>query len=462
MPPPNHANTELPLPPEKTDLSEREIEIIRLLATGVSNKEIAQKLFISPNTVKVHLRNIFAKTGAVSRTEATLFAIRTGLVLVDTPLTSAPPAPEAALAAGLSSAADGAARPVTTPTTTPVRRPFAMGWAIAAMVLVVALIASPFIWRALTTVTTTPTAQANTPSPNPIRPRWQTSADLPVARRAFAVATYNNQIFVIAGETSESITAEVNRYDPATNQWESLSPKPVAVVEVSAAVVGGQVYVPGGRLAAGAVTNTVEAYDPATDTWEQRAPLPVALSAYALAVFEGRLYLFGGWDGTAYRADVFVYDPGQNVWATLGTMPIARGRAGVAVVNSQIYVMGGTDGTQPLTRNEAFDPNSATWTEREPLPAARLSMGLTTIADNVYLVGGEGEAGPSLTLQYSPIRDEWQAFESPPDITQWVQPGLAVLNGQSLYVFGGERNGQITATALHYQVLYYIAIPIIK
>jgi len=61
-------------------LSEREIEILQLVSQGKSNKEIAAELFISVNTVKVHIANIFTKINVSSRTEATLYAIEHGIV----------------------------------------------------------------------------------------------------------------------------------------------------------------------------------------------------------------------------------------------------------------------------------------------------------------------------------------------------------------------------------------------
>jgi DNA-binding NarL/FixJ family response regulator len=59
-------------------LSEREIEVLRLLAHGSTNKDIAQTLILSVRTVEAHLRNIYGKLGVRSRTEAALWAVKHG------------------------------------------------------------------------------------------------------------------------------------------------------------------------------------------------------------------------------------------------------------------------------------------------------------------------------------------------------------------------------------------------
>src|SRR5687768_2264503 len=68
---------------DESPLSEREADIMRQVVTGASNREIAITLAISPNTVKVHLRNIYEKLGVASRTEATLVVLREGWVEVE-------------------------------------------------------------------------------------------------------------------------------------------------------------------------------------------------------------------------------------------------------------------------------------------------------------------------------------------------------------------------------------------
>jgi two-component system NarL family response regulator len=62
------------------NLTARELEVLLLLAAGSSNKEISSKLFISETTVKSHMRGIFTKLNALSRTEAVAIATRRGLV----------------------------------------------------------------------------------------------------------------------------------------------------------------------------------------------------------------------------------------------------------------------------------------------------------------------------------------------------------------------------------------------
>ncbi len=61
-------------------ISERELEVLRLLAAGQSNKEIANRLSVSPNTVKTHIANLFGKLEVGRRTEAILRARELGML----------------------------------------------------------------------------------------------------------------------------------------------------------------------------------------------------------------------------------------------------------------------------------------------------------------------------------------------------------------------------------------------
>jgi DNA-binding CsgD family transcriptional regulator/DNA-binding transcriptional ArsR family regulator len=76
---PNTISSSPPSLIDLDDLSPREIDVLRLLAAGKSNREIADALFISRNTVSTHVRNILTKTGCTNRTEAATYALRHGL-----------------------------------------------------------------------------------------------------------------------------------------------------------------------------------------------------------------------------------------------------------------------------------------------------------------------------------------------------------------------------------------------
>ncbi|HSK16483.1 MAG TPA: response regulator transcription factor [Gaiellaceae bacterium] len=64
----------------KAELSDRELEVLRLIANGKDNAEIARELFISPKTVKNHISNILMKLQIENRIQAAVYAVRSGIV----------------------------------------------------------------------------------------------------------------------------------------------------------------------------------------------------------------------------------------------------------------------------------------------------------------------------------------------------------------------------------------------
>jgi DNA-binding CsgD family transcriptional regulator/N-acetylneuraminic acid mutarotase len=424
---------------ENENLTERELEILRLVATGASNQQIARELSISVNTVKVHLRNIFTKLEVQSRTEATLYAIKEGWI-------------------------EGAQLPEEAEVQQAGPRfTWRLGIAIVAVFLLVITVISQAVIRASrNTALLTPEAVVATVSASV--QRWKARAPLPTPRSGLALVAYEGRIYAIGGESADGVTGAVERYDPEADGWTSLADKPTAVADVAAALIGGEIYVPGGRTLSGSPTAIVEAYNPQTETWEVRAPLPVALSAYALAALEGKLYLFGGWDGAVYMDTVYEYDPAQDVWTAKTPMPTARGFAGAAVADSKIYVIGGYDGQEDLTTNEEYVPSQDggernPWTVKSPMPIGRAGCGVAVAANIIHVIGGGWEREVADGLKYNVRTDEWESFEVPVK-GQWRSLGLALVDTE-IYAIGGW-NGDYMDANQEYKAIFTAVLPVLE
>ena len=455
------------MPITSEELSEREREILTLVATGASNKEIAQQLSISANTVKVHLRNIFAKIGASSRTEAAMYAVRIGLaqqvVVLEEPSSDAVLPSEANLpAVALEPVPDTApilqAPPVGAEPET-ARRPARLWLAVLAVGLLLALAGGWLVWQ-LSGAGRLGSLAAYDAA------RWQTLAPLPAPRSGFAAAVFQGSLCVFGGEESSGLAAGVACYDLQANRWQSRASLPAPVRDVSAAVVGGKIYLPGGQIASGQLTDVLQIYDPYRDAWSQGAPLPAALSGYALAEDEGRLYLFGGWDGSRAVDSLYVYEPAVDRWTVEPAMPVRRAFAAAAVSAGRIYLMGGLDGERALSSVQIYQPgplgqNDEGWQNGPALPDGRYRMGAATIADIIFLAGGtDGHSDTRLALQLLPQAEHWEGFELPVQ-KDWIDLGLAPV-GTKLLMLGGVLDGQRIDRQTSYQAIFTISLPVIR
>ena len=424
---------------ESSNLSSRESEILVLVAKGASNKEIARELHISTNTVKVHMRNIFTKVGANSRTEAAMYAVNTGLVEVDSQ-------------EKISVDEAGQRRS---------NRLLFAGLGIFVLVLIIAVVAIAVVQRG----NNNNQAFANQPIIEEGQ-RWQEKAPMSEARKGLALAAYAGQVFAIGGETEQGTTGRVERYDPNLDEWMDLKDKPIAVTDVSAGVIGGKIYVPGGRAESDLINQTLEIYSPGEDSWESGADLPQALSAYGLVSYEGYLYLFGGWDGTNVQNSVYRYDPESDAWEQLSSMPTGRAYPGVSIINEKIYIIGGFDGVQAVGDIEVFSPavegsGESSWEIETPLSEPRYASGVVSLAGTTYAIGGIGvEDGVLAHLGRPDESSDWSEFTNLLNVP-YSHFGVIPV-GTYLYIIGGELDGEITNQNLAYQAIYSINLPVIR
>jgi N-acetylneuraminic acid mutarotase len=301
--------------------------------------------------------------------------------------------------------------------------------------------------------------------------RWSASAALPEGRSRLALALNEGKIYAIGGETASGVTDQLDVYDPQSNGWLPGPRKPTPVSNVSAAVLGGRIYVPGGATATGGVTNVLEVYDVRAASWDARVPLPAPVTAYGLAALGGKLYLFGGWDGRAYRTETYIYDPATDRWTTGTPLPTARAFMAAATLGELIYIAGGYDGQQELAEvlsyNPADDPVLAVvvaesdaagspWHLLSPMSQPRAGAAMTTVGTRLYMIGGGWQNALAYSEQYDPKLDAWSKF-STPYAGQWRNLGLVAWDTK-LYAVGGW-SGSYLAVNEQYQALLRQLLP---
>ncbi len=432
------------------ELSDRELELLRLVAKGATNQQIARELTISVNTVKVHLRNIFAKLGVESRTEATMVAVQRGLIRVKTP-----PAEE------LPPAVPAFVWPV-------LRRPSASwqrAYLVIAAAVAIALVAlsmaglHPQARKAADPFLDSSTVASAVPQQLPSR--WAARAPMPTARARLAVVSTPEGVFAIGGVANGQVTGAVEQYLPTEDRWVTHPPKPIPAANIAAVLLGGRIYVPGGHDAQGRVLTAVETYNPSTQEWTQATPLPAPRSAYALAEVGGRIYLFGGWDGRRYVDTVFEFSPDTEAWNVRTPMPEALGFQAAAVLGGKIFLIGGYDGNREAASCYEYAPDLETsgvspWKQCAPLSAPRGGAAAATVGNSIYVVGGGWKGFVAYNERYEPQNDMWVRFPTP-IAGQWRNLGLAAFETR-FYAIGGW-SGEALATNSEYQAIFRVVMP---
>jgi DNA-binding CsgD family transcriptional regulator len=439
-------------------LSERELAVLECLADGSTNRQIAETLNISHNTVKVHVRNIFTKLGVSSRTMATTVALQQGLlsvpgVEIDASATAheathsqlSPIPPDAATASSVS-VPDGATA----------RRWRLFGF-LALLLLVLALGAVAGVWFVNRRAENRLSASGPVEEEPIGDSKWLSSAPMPLERASMAMAAVGLDLYQIGGETAAGVVNRVDVYETDGGVWHLGASKPTAVAGTSGAILFGEIFVPGGLQTDGRPTSIVEAFSPSNNGWRSIAPLPKPIAG-GLALSDGRaLYLFGGWDGENYLADSYVYvgDAAGGGWRSLPPMKQARAYATGGVLGGHFYVLGGQDGQEELATCEFFEPEEMLWRECPDMLLPRSRAGATVLANTLlYVIGG----GVSGDVPYGEVYDvhtgTWHEVQIPmlAEDPSWYDLGVSSVETR-IHVFGGRQGDEILSGNFVYEPL---------
>lgn len=464
---------EIAHPHARSPLSEREMEVARLLVTGASNSEIARILVISPHTVKVHLRNIFEKLQVSSRTEAGAVLLQRGWVTL--PGVEIDPAPRI--------------EPVVAEPAQPVEQPLppladlqgvprVWQWALVGATALLCLVGLLLLWRVPPPKAALPLLSDSTqpvlgPPVIESLARWTLLAPLPRARSRAAAAQIGATIYVVGGEDAKGYTlADFSVYDVAADRWRAAPPLPAPRANAAVVAHNGALLVLGGSVldvdSAGPPRLYADLlrFDPARQTWSYAGELPGPRAGAGAVLLGEMLYLVGGWDGAAPADGVFalpVHWLGAgavpaDAWQPVATLPEGLVFMGVAVLDGELVVAGGYNGRREVAQVLALDHASRQWRRLPDLSIPR--SGHHVVHDGVSLlaVGGGWTQAVNYHERLDQAAGTWVTVPSPMR-GQWRHAAVTTDSG-NVYFIGGW-SGDYLATTVRFQSTFRALLPAI-
>ncbi|EKD65529.1 MAG: kelch repeat-containing protein [uncultured bacterium] len=223
-------------------------------------------------------------------------------------------------------------------------------------------------------------------------------------------------------------------------EWLVKKDMPTPRTEVSAAAVGGKIYVIGGFDGFGRTSNAVEIYDPSSDMWSQGPSLPEGRHHAAAVSVENKLFVIGGFaGGFDPKSDLFLLDldiPSNPSWQKKSDLPTPRGAMAAAYIDGKIYAVAGVSRNRLSDKLEVYDLETGKWEEMKNAPTKREHLAAAAL-DGLLYVGAGREQSLSKNLNvlevYDPTTDSWRK-ESP---LPTARGGVAGASFNGLFVVAG-------------------------
>jgi DNA-binding CsgD family transcriptional regulator len=332
-------------------LSERELQILLLVAQGLSNRQIAGQLDISDNTVKVHVRNIFAKINVASRTEASLYAVRHGMLVVENqPVAPAPivePPPLLMVPAN----------PVRL---VPVPR---WRWLLAAGMVVVIGGGGLAWWTTQTPVVPVIRQQSSAPT------RWARLPALPNPQPEQQLVVYVGQLYAFTGNHS----AQWLQFDGATRTWIVLADLPFVVP------TGAKTWADGAGLWVVGSDDGRGVWRWDGQKWQVQPAIPATLEFAAVVRVDGALLVLGQISATA-GLSAWTLSPQSQSWQPGVDFAHAVADVQLVVLEGVVYLFG--DGAHVWR----LDGQTERWVPDRDLPFGWSRGAVTTVLGSILVI----------------------------------------------------------------------------